>query len=220
MRAAAAAAFGDDEALAELIRTYHDRVYRFGLRACRDGFDADDAVQEAFVKLARRPDVVSGASPLAWLYTVVRNACSRMLRRFARERRALGDRVEPDAVASEVAPSDSADRALERFELVARVHAAIAALEPSLREVIVLRDIEGLSGEATCAALGLELGAMKTRLHRARAALRTAIERVDRPGGDAAARTVTPRSRPSPSPPCAPSRSPRSGPSRPSPRFR
>lgn len=55
------------------------------------------------------------------------------------------------------------------------VHAAIAKLERPYREVVVMRDLEGLSGEETCAALGLELAAMKTRLHRARKQLREAL---------------------------------------------
>lgn len=170
------AARGDDEALAELVRTYHDRVYRFGLRVCRDGFDADDAVQEAFTKLARRPEVLRDPSALSWLMTVVRNACVRMLRPFARERRTLGERVDDEEIASkELDPRE----ALERWELVRSVHAGIAALEPAYREVLILRDLEGLSGEETCAALGLELSAMKTRLHRARAQLRAEIERLD-----------------------------------------
>jgi RNA polymerase sigma-70 factor (ECF subfamily) len=62
--------------------------------------------------------------------------------------------------------------ALERFELVRAVHAAIARLERPYREVLIMRDLEGLSGPETCALLGLELSAMKTRLHRARSQLR------------------------------------------------
>lgn len=73
----AAAARGDDEALALLVRAHHDRVYRFGLRVCRDGYDADDAVQEAFSKLATRPDVARDPSALFWLFCVVRHACMR-----------------------------------------------------------------------------------------------------------------------------------------------
>jgi RNA polymerase sigma-70 factor (ECF subfamily) len=168
-----AAAGGDDEALAELVRAYHDRVYRFGLRVCRDGYDADDAVQEAFIKLAHRPDVARGSGALFWLMAVVKHACMRMLRPFARERRLLGERADAD----EAAPLDEADpqMALERWQLVQAVHAAIAGLERPYREVLVLRDLEGLSGEETCAALGLELAAMKTRLHRARGQLRRAL---------------------------------------------
>jgi RNA polymerase sigma-70 factor, ECF subfamily len=168
-RMVAAAAGGDDAALAELVRLYHDRVYRFGRRVCRNDVDVDDAVQEAFTKLAVRRDVVADQSALSWLMTVVRNACLRLLRPFARQRRVLGEAQAADDVASE---DDSPERAVERFELVGRVHAAIASLSEPYRQVVILRDLEGLSGEETCALLGLELAAMKTRLHRARALLR------------------------------------------------
>jgi RNA polymerase sigma-70 factor, ECF subfamily len=170
-----AAARGDDQALALIVRAYHDRVYRFGLRVCRDGYDADDAVQEAFTKLAKRPDVARDPSALSWLMSVVRNACLRMLRPFRRERRFLGERVE----CAELGASEQVDpeRALERWELVQSVHAAIAALERPYREVLVMRDLEGLSGQQTCEVLGIELATMKTRLHRARTRLREELLR-------------------------------------------
>jgi RNA polymerase sigma-70 factor (ECF subfamily) len=171
----AAAAGGDDEALTTLMRLYHDRVYRFGLRACRDGFDADDAVQDAFIKLARRPDVAADPGVLSWLLTTVRRACMRMLKPFLRERRRLGEQDDVDGVlSSQLSP----EAALERFELVSQVHTAILELDPRYREVLVLRDIEGLSGEETAHALGLEQAAMKSRLLRARGMLREKIERA------------------------------------------
>jgi RNA polymerase sigma-70 factor (ECF subfamily) len=61
--------------------------------------------------------------------------------------------------------------------LIDAVHGAIAALERPCREVLVMRDLEGLSGEATCAALGLTESAMKSRLHRARQCLRAELQR-------------------------------------------
>ena len=70
------------------------------------------------------------------------------------------------------------EAALERFELVRAVHAGIARLPRPYREVLILRDLEGLSGAETCAALGLELGAMKTRLHVARAQLREQLSQL------------------------------------------
>ncbi len=166
---AVAAAHGDDEALTVLIRAYHDRVYRFGRRVCRDGFDADDAVQEAFVALSTRPDVLRHTGALSWLMTFVRNACQRMLRPFLRQRRALGERVDDDAVVGTLLDPQ---QALERWQLVQSVHVAIAALPRHFREVIVMRDLEGLSGEETCRSLGLGSATMKTRLHRARQRLR------------------------------------------------
>ncbi len=173
-RQLAAFACHDDEALARLMRAYHDRVYRFGLRVCRDGFDADDAVQEAFTKLARRPEVARAPSALSWLLSVVRNACLRMLRPFARERRTLGERIEDaDAVPTEALDPEAA---LARWRLCRAVHLAIATLDGPHREVLIMRDLEGLSGTQTAAALGLTEAAMKTRLHRARTDLRRALE--------------------------------------------
>jgi RNA polymerase sigma-70 factor (ECF subfamily) len=120
--AIAAARNGDAEALEILVRAYHDRVYRFGLRSCRDEFDADDAVQEAFIKLARRPDVVRDPSVLSWLMTVVRRACAKMLRPFVRDARLLGEPVsDPDEVAVEDA---DAEAAVERWRIVRAVKAS------------------------------------------------------------------------------------------------
>ncbi len=171
----AAATAGDDEALASLVRTYHDRVYRFGLRVCRDGFDADDAVQEAFVKLAKRPEVLRDAGVLFWLLSVVKHACLRLMRPFTRASKNLGERLSEDdaALVDELDPQ----AAVERWQLVQAVHAGIATLERPYREVLILRDLEGLSGAESAAALGLEVSAMKTRLHRARSQLRAALER-------------------------------------------
>lgn len=169
-----AAARGDDEALTMLVRAYHDRVYRFGQRVCRDGFDADDAVQEAFLALARRPDVARHSGALSWLMTSVRNACLRMLRPFLRQRLTLGERL--DNADEVVSPVLDPQQALERCELVRSIHAAIAALPRPYREVVVMRDLEGLTGEETCHSLGLEPATMKTRLHRARQQLRELLE--------------------------------------------
>jgi RNA polymerase sigma-70 factor, ECF subfamily len=172
---------GDLVALDALVKRYHDRVYRFGLRACRDSFDADDAVQEAFAKLARRPDVARHPGALSWLMTVVKNACLRLLRPFARARRHLGEQTEvlDDVPADDASP----EAALERWQLVRAVHEAIAALEPLYREVIILRDLEGMSGEEVGRALGISLPAMKTRLHRARRLLQEQLAPRDRISG-------------------------------------
>jgi RNA polymerase sigma-70 factor (ECF subfamily) len=166
------AASGDDAALERLVRSYHDRVYRYGRRLCRDESDAEDAVQEAFATLARRRGSLDPRHVLSWLLVVVRNACLRILRPLARRRRALG--VETD-LGELPSSSLNPERALARWELIRAVHAAIAELDRPYREVLVLRDLEGLSGAETCEALGLTTDAMKTRLHRARQSLRVVL---------------------------------------------
>ena len=171
---ALSAAAGDDVALEQLVHAYHDRVYRFGLRVCRDGFDAEDAVQQAFLKLARRPDVQRDPSALSWLMTVVRNACRRLLRPFVTGRVRLSD----DASLEQIqAPHLDPEAALERWRLVHGVHRAIAGLDLPHREVLVMRDVEGLSGKEVCSALGLSEAAMKSRLHRARSLVREELQR-------------------------------------------
>jgi RNA polymerase sigma-70 factor (ECF subfamily) len=160
-----------------VLHLHHERVHRFGLRVCRDEADADDAVQEAFAKLSRRPDVLRHQGALSWLMTVVRRACLRLLRPFVREQRAWGQRLQdpPELPAQEPDPQ----QAFEREERVKAVHAALASLPPIYREVLVLRELEGLSGEETCEILGIELAAMKSRLHRARAQLKAELLRAE-----------------------------------------
>jgi RNA polymerase sigma-70 factor, ECF subfamily len=110
--------------------------------------------------------------------SVVRNACQRMLRPFLRERRALGERAhEIDELEGAASETSDPQQALERWQLIRAVHAAIAQLDRPSREVLVMRDLEGLTGVETCSALGLELATMKTRLHRARSHLRQQLER-------------------------------------------
>jgi RNA polymerase sigma-70 factor (ECF subfamily) len=112
-------------------------------------------------------------SALSWLMTVVRHACMRMLRPFIRQRRTLGERV---ADAREIPGRDlNPEQALERRELVNLVRAAIGTLPLHYREVVIIRDIEGLSGEDAASALGIDLSTMKTRLYRAREQLRETL---------------------------------------------
>jgi RNA polymerase sigma-70 factor (ECF subfamily) len=162
-----------DAALVALVRLHHARVYRFGLRACRDRFDADDAVQQAFTTLARRSDVIEHEGALKWLFSTVLNACRRLMRPLMRERRHLGERVvgDGDIGVEELTP----EALLERMRLVERVREAISELPICEREVLLLRDIEGRSGEEVCSALALTEAAMKSRLHRARQSVRRAL---------------------------------------------
>jgi RNA polymerase sigma-70 factor (ECF subfamily) len=172
-----AAVDGNDAALGALVRLYHARLWRFGRRVCRDDFDADDAVQEAFAELARAPNVQASPSVLAWLFTVVRHACLRFLRRAGMVRRRLGESIDAE---DEPDPALTQEESLERYRLGELVRDAITRLEPPLRAVVILRDIEGLSGPEVCASLGLSEAAMKSRLHRARGELRARLRAVVR----------------------------------------
>jgi RNA polymerase sigma-70 factor (ECF subfamily) len=131
---------------------------------------ADDggvAPDRFFITLARRPDVIRDPGALFWLMTVVKNACLRMLRSLLRRRPSLGE----DSAGVPTSQPDP-EAALARWRLVHLVHRAIASLERPYREILVLRDLEGQTGDEVCAALGLSPAAMKSRLHRARSMIR------------------------------------------------
>ncbi len=169
---------GDDQALSQLIELYHDSVYRYGRSVCRD-IDLDDAVQDAFVSLTRFRSEFRGEAGIGtWLFTTVRNACRQLLRPVARRRRLLGDQVEMDALDQVSADVPGPEDLAIRADLVKSVHTALERLSPEHRQILILRDIEGATGADTARELGLSIEAMKSRLLRARAALRKEIIRA------------------------------------------
>jgi RNA polymerase sigma factor (sigma-70 family) len=155
-----AAQQGDPRAIALLVSGSHRHVQRFARTLCSTPEDAEDATQEALIVLYRKIGTLRATAALAsWMFQIVRNECVRRSRIALRR---------PTAVVA-VEPS-AEDAALARLE-IERIVATVARLPADQRSVLVLRDIQGLSGAATAEALGLSRTAMKSRLHRARAAL-------------------------------------------------
>lgn len=149
-------------------------MHRLARALTRDAASAEDVLQETFLAAWRGASGYRGdASERAWLLTIARHAAQRHGEREARHRpdepelfelgRLAGWGVEdPEAVAM---------RAQDR----GRLERALRALAPADREVIALRDLDGLSGEEAAAILGLDLAATKSRLHRARLRLAAAL---------------------------------------------
>jgi RNA polymerase sigma factor (sigma-70 family) len=159
-----AAQQGDPRALATLVSGSHTHVRRFARTLCSTPEDAEDATQEALIILYRKIGTLRATAALAsWMFQIVRNECIR------RSRIALRRPIS----SVDVAPS-AEDAVLVRLE-VERIVEAISGLPPDQRAVLVLRDIQGLSGAATAQALGLNRAAMKSRLHRGRETLRSEL---------------------------------------------
>jgi RNA polymerase sigma factor (sigma-70 family) len=156
-----AAQRGDPRAITTLVCGSHTHVRRFASTLCSTPEDAEDATQEALIVLYRKIGTLRATAALAsWMFQIVRNECIR------RSRIALRRPIS----SVEVAPS-AEDAVLGRLE-VERIVEAIARLPADQRAVLVLRDIQGVSGAATAQALGLSRAAMKSRLHRGRETLR------------------------------------------------
>lgn len=178
---------GEESAYAELVRRCGGRMLATARRILGDEEEARDAVQDAFLSAFRSMGEFAGeARPSTWLHRIVVNAALMRLRsrrrhpaqgledllpRFDRE----GVRIE----APELAAPDDDDpgEALDRTARERLVRDCIARLPDSYRVVLVLRDVEELSTEDTARALQISPPNVKTRLHRARQALKTLLER-------------------------------------------
>lgn len=170
----AAARRGDRAALGKLLARHEAQVYRYGLRMCRNDDDAKEVLQETLLAMARTvADFRGDASIPTWLYTVARSFCIKRRRRKKGEPGASD--VEPlDAAAAQRTPAEAAtpEEQTAARELDRALDQAIAALPAEAREVLLLRDGEGLTAPEVASVLGLTVEAVKSRLHRARLAVR------------------------------------------------
>ena len=170
---------GDRRALEDLLSRHQRRVYRFGLKMCRDPEDAKDVLQETLLAVARTVKDFRGASSVStWLYTIARSFCIKKRRRskFAPEHEESLDSREPGMEARQVVdPGRGPEDDLAGRQIESALEQAIAGLDPMYREVLVLRDVEGLSAPEVAEVMGLTVEAVKSRLHRARVAVRAAL---------------------------------------------
>jgi RNA polymerase sigma-70 factor (ECF subfamily) len=173
-RLVAAARRGDPKALERLLESVSGTVYRFGKTFCRNPHDAEDVLQDVLTSLIGSLGEFRGESALStWAFVVARRTCARRRRR---ESRFASMESGPGRPALEL-PDASASpaRDAERAELREALEQAISALPDAQRDVLLLRDVEGQSAAEVGRALGLGERAVKSRLHRARLALREAL---------------------------------------------
>jgi RNA polymerase sigma-70 factor (ECF subfamily) len=176
-----AARQGDAAALEALLVRYQPHLYRFGLRMCGNEDDAGEVVQESLISMARSlRDFRGDSSVSSWLYTIARRFCIKKRRRskFAPAREESLDARGIDAAGRLADPAPSPEQIATNRELQHALTRAIDGLEPAQREVLVLRDVEGLSAPEVAKVLGMSVDAVKSRLHRARVAVRRTLAPV------------------------------------------
>jgi RNA polymerase sigma-70 factor (ECF subfamily) len=171
----AAARRGDAAALETLLVRYQPHLFRFGLRMCGNVEDAGEIAQESLISMARSLRDFRGESSIStWLYTIARRLCLKKRRRskFAPVRDESLDAPGADAGQRVADPAPDPEQTVLKRELAAALTRAIDGLDASQREVLVLRDVEGVSAPEVAEVLGISVAAVKSRLHRARAAIR------------------------------------------------
>lgn len=162
---------GDREAFGALVEQYRDNVYRLAYRMCGNAYDADEAAQEAFVAAWRAlPNFRGDAKFSTWLYRLTTNAAIDVMRREKRHQ-TVGD-GEMIEVADD---ADSPQETVERTEQQEAVQEALATLSEEYREVLLLRYMEELDYAEIAEVLKLPSGTVKSRINRAKAALKAAL---------------------------------------------
>jgi len=186
-----AAKAGDVGAFEELVRRYDRNVFRIAQHITQNREDAEDVVQDAFLKAYENlPQFQMQSKFYTWLVRIAVNEALMKLRRRRPERMVSLDeevRTEEDSMPREIADwSPNPEQQYNQAELKDILGKTIQGLPPSFRTVFVLRDVEGLSTEETAEALNLSIPAVKSRLLRARLQLRERLNKYfkARKGGD------------------------------------
>ena len=160
----------------ECVLPYLDAAHNLARYLLRDGQDAEDAVQDAFLRAIRHFDGFRGADGRAWLLSIVRNTCFTRLR----DRRAGSEIVEFDEEVHTVEETGSGPEVeLARKAASLSVREGLDHLPVEFREVLVLRELEGLSYKEIAQVSGVPIGTVMSRLARGRRQLQLAL----RPAG-------------------------------------
>ncbi|HEY6552369.1 MAG TPA: sigma-70 family RNA polymerase sigma factor [Vicinamibacteria bacterium] len=174
---------GDPQAFARLVALHESMVFNLAARLLGDLEEARDVSQGVFLQVYRTLGKFEGRSSLkTWIYRIVVNQCHNRRRWWRRRAREKSQPIEDLTAAEEAqlsvggsgASGNAFDR-MRRAETAARVQEALLSLSFAHRTVLMLRDAEGLSCEAVAEALALPIGTVKSRLARAREALRTRL---------------------------------------------
>lgn len=176
-----AAREGDQAAFRRLVERHQRRAYTLALQLVRDENDAREIVQEAFLRVYRGlGNFQGGSSFYTWLYRIVTNLAIDVMRKPGRNRGELEDEApgEPDEndypLLSRFDGADPLD-ALHRTELGKKLAAALEALPPYHRGVILMREVDGMSYDEMAQAMGVSKGTIMSRLFHARQKLQRAL---------------------------------------------
>jgi RNA polymerase sigma-70 factor (ECF subfamily) len=157
----------------EIVRQHSARVYRLAYRLTGNSHDAEDLTQEVFVRVFRSLGSYTPGTFEGWLHRITTNLFLDSARRKQRIRfEGLGEETAQRLHGGEPSPAQAFDD--RHFD--SDIQAALKALAPEYRAAVVLCDIEGLSYEEIADTLGVKLGTVRSRIHRGRAQLRTALE--------------------------------------------
>jgi RNA polymerase sigma-70 factor (ECF subfamily) len=169
---------GDKQALEALLRAVQPQLYRFSMKMCRQTQDAEDVLQDSMMAMARSFQDFRGSSSFStWLFTIARSFCIKKRRKgkFAPKREESLEGLSANEAAGIATNDLNPEQQAANNEVWHKVQQGIKQIEPDYREVLILRDIEGLRAKEVAKIVGISVSAVKSRLHRARADLREVL---------------------------------------------
>ena len=171
---------GDLDAFSHLVRSYEKKAFNFTYRMLKDVHLAEDATQEAFLRVFSKIDTFRGNSSFStWFYTILNNICLDILRKKSRQAETTTLYQQNDDEEFELQIEDTSPGPHERLQkkdALKSLEKAISKLSKEHKAVIILRDIEDKEYDEIAQILGISLGTVKSRLSRARLALRKILE--------------------------------------------
>lgn len=171
----------DPRSFEQLVSGYKTQIFNLLYRMTGTREEAEDLAQEVFITVFQKIDLFRGEAPLAtWIYRIAYNLCMNrrkyLGRRHDRERQVFDELTERSIVESGTMTTSSQisrpDELVEGFQMERLVQDAISALDEEQRVILVLRDIQNMAYDDISAITGLPAGTVKSRLHRARMALK------------------------------------------------
>jgi RNA polymerase sigma-70 factor (ECF subfamily) len=176
----------DERAFNELVLTFQDRIFRLVWRMVGRRDEAEDMTQEVFVQVFKAIDQFRGDSQLStWIYRIAVNLCKNRTkyhqRRYQKghtEFDGESPRAQEGSRGVTTGETTRPDQLVQGYQMEQIVQMALRDMDPDFREVLVLRDVECLSYDEIGSITGLAEGTVKSRIHRARTALETAVERA------------------------------------------
>lgn len=168
---------GEPQAFEEFVEHFRSKIFHYSLMMCGQTEDAEEVAQETLLKVFQNFDQLREPERVrAWIFRIAKNACLMQRRKsvFAPEHELSVEELPPSSEITDTGerPEDE----LQRAEVRAVLHQVITELPPAYRCVVLLRDIEQLSTEETAQILDLTADTVKTRLHRARGAMRQKLD--------------------------------------------
>jgi RNA polymerase sigma-70 factor (ECF subfamily) len=164
---------GERQAFNRLVLLYQNKIYNLAFNYVKNQEEAKDLTQDVFITAHRAlPNLREHNKFSSWLYQIALNHCRNRYKKLKRQGYFTSQSLDSSEIPLQLSVTDSPEKSLERQQLIAMVRTTIAQMNETEKEIILLRDIQGLSYEEISKILSVPLGTVKSKLNRARIALK------------------------------------------------